>query len=131
MPDVDIEHEIQRLADEIGKPDEEAELRQMTGTPIVDVGADNMIRTAELLVQATREGAAELAKRFALAGSAMVDEATRTQNEIHTFNKRLLDHTEVKAREFSDIFQRFRTAALALTQVMEALAVPLDREPKQ
>jgi len=127
MTDMNMDQEIQRLVDETK---EEIDEVRKPGQPVVDIGVENMTRTAELLVQATQEGAAELAKRFMQTATAMVDEATRVESEVQAFNKRLLEHAGLKAQEFHGIFQRFRTAALALTQVMEALTLPRD-EPKQ
>jgi hypothetical protein len=100
------------------------------GTPVVDAAADNMTRVAELLVKGMRDATAETAKRFLEVAQATVREALAKEEDAKQFTERLLAHTETKAAEFTDFFHRRRNALLALTQIMNELALPGEIEDK-
>ena len=127
MSDTNLEQEIELI---IKTAEEAQEIRQTTGAPVVDPQADNMTRVADLLVKGMRDATAETAKRILEVNQSIVREALASEQADKEFTERLIAHTEQKAAEFMDFFQRRRNAILGLTQIKDALALP-DEKPKQ
>jgi pyruvate-formate lyase-activating enzyme len=127
----DIERAMMEATYEVVRDIKEREDNGQGAAPIVDPQADNMTRAAELVVAAMREATAETAKRFTEATAQVVAEALAAEEDAKAFTKRLIDHTEDKAAEFMDFFQRRRNAALALTEIKSMLALPSKDTGKQ
>jgi hypothetical protein len=120
----DIERAMMETTYEVVRDIKQREDNGQGAAPIVDPQADNMTRAAELVVAAMREATAETAKRFTETTAQVVAEALAAEEDAKQFTKRLIDHTEDKAAEFMDFFQRRRNAALALTEIKNMLALP-------
>lgn len=130
MPAVNIEQEMLQQIEEVKRDIEERPVFEphstQPGTPIVDPGLENMMRSAELLVKAMQEAAAEVAKRHREVVQSIVQQALEKEQEVKTFTERLLMHTGNEADNFNDMFRRFRDSALVLKQAMEILSLPIS-----
>jgi len=124
MPELNIDQEMARTLDNIREEIEEARPVPTAGAPIMDAGAEAMMRAGELSVKALRESFAEAAKRTLEIGEEAVKEALEKQKQCKEDAERLLDYGDRKATEFLDLFTRNKNASLTLSQALAILAVP-------
>src|SRR6516164_1363349 len=105
MPDTNMEHEIQRLVDEIPAVD------------VDDPGANNMGQAGELAAQAVREIFAEAAKRTLAVGKLAMDMAMQIDQQCKEEADRLIAHGDERAKELTGHFQRTQSAAADLKKI--------------